>query len=97
MTVIAHCIIGEFEDWDISSQTSPGKTYLVSIDHEEGTVYCTCPDFQYRKQTEKFGGAKLSDTDNHCKHIKEVLDEKGGNSVCAVAHSDQATTVSDRI
>lgn len=47
--------------------------YLVTVDHEEQTCYCTCPDFQYRKQTEKFGGAKLTDVSNQCKHIREVL------------------------
>ena len=88
---------GEWEDYYVASQTSPDKEYLVIIDREEETVYCTCPDFQYRKQTERFGGAKLFDTSNHCKHIKEVLDEKGGNCISEVAHSDQATIVSDRI
>ena len=54
--------------------------YLVTIDKEEGTVYCTCPDFKYRKDNLRFGGARLDDTANHCKHIREVLNGKTKNS-----------------
>lgn len=53
------------------------KQYLITIDVKEGTVFCTCPHFQYRCNTHekrcKFGGLLLSDTENHCKHIKYVL------------------------
>ena len=49
------------------------KEYLVTVDHTENTCYCTCPDFKYRKDSLRFGGVKLEDTDNHCKHIKEVM------------------------
>lgn len=47
--------------------------YLVQIDKEDKTVKCDCPDFKFRKETERFGGAKLEDKQHHCKHIKEVL------------------------
>lgn len=47
--------------------------YLVTVDHEEETVQCDCPDFKYRKRTERFGGAKLDDKEHHCKHIKAAI------------------------
>ena len=43
------------------------------MDHKEGTVYCTCPDFKYRRDNLKYGGADLDDSEHHCKHIKLVL------------------------
>jgi hypothetical protein len=61
-----------FSDWLVYNDEKHTE-YLVTVDHEEQTCYCTCPDFQYRKQTEVFGGAKLDDVDHHCKHLKEVL------------------------
>ena len=61
-----------FSDFMIYNDETHNE-YLVTIDKEERTVYCTCPHFQYRLQTEEFGGAKLEDTNHHCKHIKEVL------------------------
>lgn len=73
MCIISHQRNGEFEDWDVESQSSPDKHYLVTLDHDEKTVYCTCPDFKYRRDNLKFGGAKLDDTANHCKHIKKIL------------------------
>ena len=60
-----------WEDWYVLSAT--GKQYLITIDLIEKTVYCTCPDFKYRKDNLKFGGALLTDKDNHCKHIEYVL------------------------
>ena len=30
---------------------------------------------RYRKDNLKFGGAKLDDVNNHCKHIKKILKE----------------------
>ena len=62
-----------WEDWYVQSKENQ---YLVTIDLVEGTIYCTCPDYQYRKDSAsglKYGGALLSDTDNHCKHMKYVL------------------------
>ena len=64
-----------YDDFMIYNDKSHSE-YLVTIDKEEGTVYCTCPDFKYRKDNLKFGGAKLEDTDNHCKHIKKILNEE---------------------
>ena len=64
-----------FSDWILYNDESHTE-YLVTIDHEEGTVKCDCPDFKFRRQTERWGGAKLEDETHHCKHIKKVL---GGN------------------
>lgn len=75
MVILSHNRAGEFEDWDVQSQSSPDKVYLVTMDHDEKTVHCDCPDFQYRKNVLRFGGAKLTDVNNHCKHIKEILKE----------------------
>ena len=61
-----------YDDFMIYNDKSHTE-YLVTIDKEQGTVYCTCPDFRYRKDNLKFGGARLDDTENHCKHIREVL------------------------
>jgi hypothetical protein len=47
--------------------------YLVTVDHEEGTDKCDCPDFKFRRQNQKYGCVKLEDTDNHCKHIRKAL------------------------
>lgn len=71
--ITSHNTSGEWEDYIVTSHTSPDKEYLVTVDNEEETVYCTCPHFIYRLQTEKWGGAKLTDVDHHCKHIMEVL------------------------
>ena len=48
----------------------------MTVDHEEGTVKCDCPDFKYRKQSGPYGCVKIGDTDNYCKHIRKAL---GGN------------------
>ena len=61
-----------FSDWLVYNDEKRTE-YLVTVDHEEKTVKCDCPDFKYRRQTEKHGGAKLDDSEHHCKHIKEVL------------------------
>ena len=74
MCITSHRKYGEYEDWDVISQSSPDKEYLVTVDHEEQTVYCTCPDFKYRKDNLKFGGAKLDDVNNHWKHSKKVME-----------------------
>ena len=76
MFILSHKKYGEWEDFEVSSESSPDTSYLVTIDHDENTCYCTCPDFQYRKDNLKFGGAKIDDNENHCKHIMEVLNEK---------------------
>ena len=75
MFILSHKKYGEYEDFEVASQSSPNTSYLVTIDHDEKTCYCTCPDFRYRKDNLKFGGAKLGDVNNHCKHIREVLNE----------------------
>lgn len=63
-----------FSDWIVYNDKSHSE-YLVTVDHEEGTVKCDCPDFKFRKQNQPYGCVKLEDTDNHCKHIKEILKE----------------------
>lgn len=63
-----------FSDWLVYNDEKHTE-YLVTVDHEEGTVKCDCPDFKFRKETERFGGAKLDDVNNHCKHIKKILKE----------------------
>jgi len=75
MFILSHKKYGEWEDFEVSSESSPDTSYLVTLDHDENTCYCTCPDFQYRKDNLKFGGAKIDDVNNHCKHLKEVLNE----------------------
>ena len=72
-------LLAENREWALYQVRSFSNdlSYGVDIDKEEGTVYCSCPHFQYRLQTEKWGGAKLEDTSHHCKHIKEVLNEGG--------------------
>lgn len=80
MFILSQKKYGEWEDFEVSSETSSDTSYLVTIDHDEETCYCTCPDFRYRKDNLKFGGAKLSDVNNHCKHIKEVLNGETKNS-----------------
>lgn len=57
----------------VQSESNDDLSYGVDIDKVEGTVFCDCPDFRFRKQTEKWGGAKLTDVSNHCKHIIGVL------------------------
>lgn len=41
-----------FSDWIVYNDETH-REYLVTVDHEDDICYCTCPDFQYRKQTEK--------------------------------------------
>lgn len=61
-----------WEDYFIKSSPT-SDTHLVTIDLKEETVHCDCLDFKYRKENLKFGGVKLTDKENHCKHIREVL------------------------
>lgn len=69
----------EYALYRVKSHSNPNISYGVDIDKVEGTCICDCPDFIYRKQTERFGGSKLDDADHQCKHSKQVLDaiEKG--------------------
>lgn len=57
----------------VNSHTKEGLDYGVDINFDEGTCYCDCPHFRNRLQTEKYGGAKITDKKHHCKHIREVL------------------------
>lgn len=61
-----------FSDWLVYNDEKHTE-YLVTVDHEEGTVKCDCPDFKYRKQSGPYGCVKIEDTDNHCKHIRKAL------------------------
>lgn len=61
-----------WEDWYVSN--GEGRNYLITIDLVEKTIYCTCPDFKFRKSYLKHGGVRLNDNaDKHCKHIQYVL------------------------
>jgi len=64
-----------FTDYLVYNDETHGE-YLVTVDHEDETVKCDCPDFKYRKSVEKYGCAKLSDTAHHCKHIRIITGEK---------------------
>lgn len=61
-----------WEDYLLKTD-SKSRSHLVTIDLKELSVHCDCEDFKYRKENLKFGGVLLSDTENHCKHIRSVL------------------------
>ena len=61
-----------FSDWIVYNDKSNSE-YLVTADHEEGTVKCDCPDFKFRRQNQEYGCVKLGDNDNYCKHIRKAL------------------------
>lgn len=61
-----------WEDFFVKSSPT-SRSHLVSIDKEDETVICDCEDFKYRKENLRFGGVKLDDKDNQCKHIKFAL------------------------
>ncbi len=64
-----------WEDYYIENDNGDNR-YLVTIDVKEKTVFCTCPNFKFRKAPRaalKFGGVSLTDRDNHCKHISYAL------------------------
>ena len=70
----------EWEDYFIKSKSS-NKHYIITFDLLEDTVSCDCEDFscdcedfKYRRENLKFGGVKVSDKENHCKHIKKILE-----------------------
>ena len=64
-----------FSDWIVYNDKSNSE-YLVTVDHEEGTVKCNCPDFKFRRQNQEYGCVKLGDNDNYCKHIRKALGDK---------------------
>lgn len=61
-----------WEDYFIRSNPR-SRTHMVTVDLKEETVHCDCEDYKYRKEKLKYGGVKITDTDNHCKHIKAAL------------------------
>ena len=61
-----------WEDYLVKTDKK-SRTHLVTIDLKEQSVHCDCEDFKFRKENLKFGGVKLNDKENHCKHIREVL------------------------
>ena len=61
-----------WEDYLVKTDKK-SRTHLITIDLKEQSVHCDCEDFKFRKENLKFGGVKLSDKENHCKHIREVL------------------------
>lgn len=75
ITIISSALIFNsdiFTDWIIYNDEKHTE-YLVTVDHEEGTVKCDCPDFKFRRQNQEYGCVKIEDTDNHCKHIRKAL------------------------
>lgn len=62
----------EYAFYRVQSESDEDISYGVDIDKVEETCFCDCPDFKYRKQTERFGGARLDDPEHHCKHIRAV-------------------------
>ncbi len=48
--------------WVVESESGPGKTYTVTLDHA-GLWWCTCPAFTFRSR--------------ECKHIRKVKVERG--------------------
>lgn len=74
-SIIASALIFQseiFSDWLVYNDEKHTE-YLVTVDHEEKTVKCDCPDFKFRKQNQEHGCAKLTDIEHHCKHIKAAL------------------------
>lgn len=65
--------------WEVPSFSS-NESYTVSID-ENNLLFCTCPDFLYRKLNGRIG-VPLGDTESYCKHIVECL--KNSNSSLGV-------------
>ena len=63
----------EYALYRVKSHSNHNISYGVDIDKREGTVFCDCPDFIYRRQTEKWGGSQLVDVEHHCKHVTQVL------------------------
>ena len=61
-----------WEDYFIKSNPR-SRTHIVTVDCVENTVMCDCEDFKYRKENLRFGGVKLNDKENHCKHITAAL------------------------
>lgn len=64
----------EYAFYRVQSDSNPNLSYGVDIDKVEGTILCECPDFIYRKQTERWGGAMMDDEDHRCKHVRQVLE-----------------------
>ena len=65
--------INEFwEDYFLKTNER-SRTHLVTIDVKEQTIHCDCEDFKFRKENLKFGGVALTDKENQCKHMREVL------------------------
>lgn len=60
----------------VKSFTDETVDYGVDICLDDGTVFCECPHFINRLQTEKWGRAKIEDNAHHCKHIMEVLQDE---------------------
>lgn len=73
----------------VASHSSDAE-YCVDINLKEKTVYCTCPDFLFRKSYLEFGGARLGDKDNYCKHIREVLEDDRFNDTKTVEESRES-------
>ena len=60
----------DITDWEVPSSSSDIK-YIVSVD-DEGNLFCSCPDFYYRKSRMN---PHISNPESYCKHIRQVLEE----------------------
>lgn len=75
MKIISFTSNPYWEDYYIVNDAGD-KEYLITLDVKEGTAFCTCPHFLYRKNKAaalKFGGVLINNPDDHCKHIQYVL------------------------
>ena len=60
----------------ITSENNDEDSYIVAL-NEEGELFCSCPDFLYRKSLidKKYVPVRLQDRERHCKHIKKMVKE----------------------
>ena len=63
--------------WEVPSSSSNEK-YVVAID-ENNLLFCSCPDFIFRKVQGRIG-VPLGDTESYCKHICECLENSNISS-----------------
>lgn len=64
--------------WNVPSFSSD-ETYVCAVD-KNGELFCSCPDFTFRKASQH---PHLGDVNNYCKHLKEVLESENS---CPKSH-----------
>ena len=65
------------EEWGryvfrVSSESFPGRYYIVDLVANNGIGHCSCMDFSTKRQPLIDSGGKLGDERLFCKHIKVV-------------------------